>query len=93
MANLSTWAANWDETKHPRDHGKFAAGGESTPAAKPTWTKNADGSYTHSFGATLKKVGKDWHLEYKGKTVKLPKRASFDHAERAMGNIAAHAGP
>jgi hypothetical protein len=52
-----------------------------------TWTDNPDGSYTHTAGAVLRKQAKDWVLTYKGKTVKLPKRATFDHAEAAMRTI------
>ena len=55
--------------------------------ARPTWTKNSDGSYSHTAGATLTKSGKTWSLTYKGQTVQMPKKASFDHAERAMGII------
>lgn len=78
----------WDESAHPRaENGQFGDGSGSGSRERPTWKPNPDGGYTHTFGATLKKDGKVWHLTYKGQTVKLPKKASFDHAERAMGEI------
>lgn len=49
-----------------------------------TWTGSAADGYTHTSGAKLTKEGKSWILTFEGKTVKLPKRATFDHAERAM---------
>jgi hypothetical protein len=52
-----------------------------------TWTPQASGGYMHTLGAKLSKQGKNWVLEHRGKTVQLPKKASFDHAERAMAEI------
>jgi hypothetical protein len=54
---------------------------------RPTWSKTALGGYVHTFGAMLNKEGKGWVLTYRGQRVDLPRKASFDHAERAMGDI------
>lgn len=54
------------------------------------WKKTADG-YEGEFGGHVAKLYKGtgkqkkmWFLDFKGKTVKMPRRASFDHAEGAI---------
>ena len=64
---------------------------ESLTLLNEGWNRNADGSFSTSFKgdtATLKK-GKDknWYVSFKGKTVKLPKKASFSHAEGVINSM------
>jgi phage-related protein (TIGR01555 family) len=50
----------------------------------PSWQKTASG-YTFGNGqAQLVKSGKAWELHSAGRIVKLPKKSTFDHAERAF---------
>lgn len=64
---------------------------ESLRLLNEGWKRNPDGSFSTSYkgsNATLSK-GKDknWYVSYKGKTIKLPKKASFDHAEGAIKDM------
>lgn len=56
--------------------------------AKPihSWKRGADGNYTHTSGeGALKKNGKTWEFHGKDGSVKdLGKKASFDHADKAL---------
>lgn len=53
----------------------------------PTWTGSAAEGYAHTNGAKLVKSGKTWTLTFGGKVATLPKRATFDHAEKLMGGM------
>jgi hypothetical protein len=58
--------------------------------AAPSWQKTNKG-YTISNGmADLVNVGKgNWELHTQGRIIKLPKRATFDHADRALALVKA----
>jgi hypothetical protein len=53
------------------------------------WKKTADGyEWDTSKGmARLFKKGKAWYLSFGGEEVKLPRRASFDHAEGILKEL------
>ena len=53
------------------------------------WTKTASGYELTSHGAMLTKVGARWTLALAdGRTFDLGRKASFDHAERAIAQAA-----
>lgn len=63
----------------------------SAHSAAPTWKQNLDGSFSHSSGASLRRdpgTG-NWSVQHKGQSMVLPKKGSFDHAEKAIGNVEA----
>jgi hypothetical protein len=72
---------------HDSRTGKFAArgGGGSPKAISSGWTADKDGAYSAMGGrAKLSKQGKGWQLELDGEVHKLPKKASFKHAEKII---------
>lgn len=52
--------------------------------ARWTWLKTETGYAASDGRAELVKVGKAWLLRAHGTEVAMPRRASFDHAERAL---------
>lgn len=77
---------------------RAAAAVAARPAGKPkltaasfTWKQQPGGGYAASDGrAKLEKSGKKWTLVLRdGSRHSLPRKASFDHAERAMARLGA----
>jgi hypothetical protein len=48
------------------------------------WGRGQDGNYSGPDGSRLVREGKRWSLQVDGRTIDLGKKATFDHAERAL---------
>ena len=54
-----------------------------------TWLPTEGGYRLSDGSAELVKRGKVWFLLASGREIQMPKRGSFDHAERALAALAA----
>lgn len=62
-----------------------------TPQQPVKWTRSPEGEHRMvglpKGDAVLKKTGKSWEVHYGGKVAKLPKKTTFDHAEKAIAKM------